>query len=131
MLSGVPNYVSITFLLICGVTLVVFLRLLLAPLVAAGQIRTAWIVGISIFAWLGSHSFLAYEEFYSSSYALPPRGFLMLIPPMVAISVSHRFKLHLHPHKHVFYKRFQQNTIGFRRRNRPPPAPTRRCGSAA
>jgi len=85
MLSNVPDYVFYTFMLICGVTLIFFLKLLVAPLMAAARTKTAWIIGMAIIIWLGIHSLLAYQEFYTSSFELPPRLFIMIAPPIVAI----------------------------------------------
>ncbi|VAW88395.1 hypothetical protein MNBD_GAMMA16-321 [hydrothermal vent metagenome] len=85
MLSNLPNYIFVVFLLIFGVTLIFFLKLLLAPLVAKGRKTIAWIITLGFLIWLGFHSFLASQEFYISSYELPPRAFLMIVPSILAI----------------------------------------------
>jgi len=84
-MNDMPDYIFLTFILIFGVTLIIFLKLLFAPLLAKGQTRTAWIIGLGLFIWLGIHSYLASHNFYTSSYSLPPRAFLMIAPPIFAI----------------------------------------------
>jgi len=85
MISDIPDYILLTFMLIFGITLIIFLKLLFAPLMAKGQITTTWIIGLGFVIWLGIHSFLASHDFYTSSYTLPPRAFLMIVPSILAI----------------------------------------------
>jgi len=88
MLSNVPDYVYITFILLCGITLFFFIRLLVAPLIATAQTKSAWIIGLGIFVWLGLHSSLALQGYYTSQYIFLPRVLLMLLPPILAIVVA-------------------------------------------
>ncbi len=85
MLTNVPDYAFVTFLLLSAVTFIFFLRLLVIPLIKTARIKTAWGISLGIIIWLVTHSLLAYSGFYSSSFDLPPRGFLLITPPLVAI----------------------------------------------
>jgi len=85
MLNDIPLTVSTIFLLICGITLVFFLKILLAPLKASGRHKMAWGIGIGMMVWLGLQGLLAQQQFYLASFDLPPRALVALLPPMLLI----------------------------------------------
>lgn len=88
MLNEMPDYVTITFGLISVAVLYTFLKILTQPLIADGRTKTAVITGLSIFIWLGIHSMLAINNFYTSSFEMPPRALLILMPPLIAVFLA-------------------------------------------
>ncbi len=88
MLTNLPDHIVYTFVIICAVTLFFFVKMLVEPLKQMGKKKTAWVLCGVILIWLIIHSILASQSFYTSSYELPPRGLLMVAPPMIAIFIS-------------------------------------------
>ncbi len=84
MFTNVPNHAFVTFLLISGITLFFFLKLLVTPLIRKARTKIAWIISLGIIVWLVTQSVLAYSGFYSASFDLPPRGIFLIMPPLVA-----------------------------------------------
>jgi len=85
MPSDIPLITVVIFLLICGATFIVFLKLLIAPLTVSGRHKTAWGIGIGMVIWSTLQGILAQQQFYLASFDLPPRALVAILPPFLVI----------------------------------------------
>lgn len=74
MLSGLPSYVIITFLLAAVLTCQLFIS----------AVKNKSIPGIILFIWLTITAILSYTGFYAVT-SIPPRFLLAVVPPLVFI----------------------------------------------
>lgn len=83
-----------------------FLRLILSPLREDGKSKLAIGLILAVFSWLGLHSLLSLNGFYTASFDLPPRGFLVLLPPLLVIAVVVILKW-----KSLYFERLSLSTM--------------------
>jgi len=86
MIDDIPSHISIIFLLICVVTLYIFLKLIMAPLLSSSRAKLAWLLSIGIIVWLGAQAFLSLNHFYLESFTMPPRALLVLLPWVLVLA---------------------------------------------
>ena len=85
MLNNLSLEIYVVFAVICLATLFFFLRLITQPLLVNGKLKFSLFLTGGICTWIVVHSILAYNQFFLSSYNLPPRIFLVAIPATLLI----------------------------------------------
>ena len=50
--------------------------------------KTVALIVTTLLVWVSVHSALAFKGFYISDFTLPPRGFIAIVPPMIAIALT-------------------------------------------
>ena len=90
MLPNLPIYLPIVFALTTLLTLFLFYRVLAA---SACYGKKAPQIALIIAGWLALQGILAFVGFYSQeTLGTPPRVFLMIAPPLLAITVTFAWK---------------------------------------
>ncbi len=87
MSLDLPISITATFILLCLLVFLFFLRMILSPLLSSGRKRLAWGVVIGLAVWIAGQSILSIGGFYLASFELPPRAVLMLLPPILAMLI--------------------------------------------
>lgn len=75
MISNLPLYVTVVFILTTLLTVFLFYR--------AGELSGLFVLIVAV--WLLAQAWLGYSEFYTNTGTIPPRFLLMAGPPMLLI----------------------------------------------
>jgi hypothetical protein len=83
MLANLPFYVPLLFIFTTLLTLIFFI----SAVAKNNSTKTVITVFIIICVWLGIHTALALNNFYTVTNTIPPRFFLLVGPPLLVIII--------------------------------------------